>query len=163
MKHISKRIAIIIISSIAVLIGVFIGIGISSRGASELSRSEYIPTRVLSGNSITCTYKQTMTSYYQGEFAEQHLNPAETNPIIMTFNYLNTDEPELSFIDATRTITTVPVVKINEDNTKYVLIEASEYYTTTHTIYKNKGLGVYAKSVDLLGTPAGTLAMGECI
>ncbi|MFA5778436.1 MAG: hypothetical protein WC870_03060 [Candidatus Paceibacterota bacterium] len=71
--------------------------------------------------------------------------------------------PTLSYLDATKEITTVPIVKLLDNEDKIIFIDGSgEGYMALHTIFKKTGISIYSKNVDLLGTPSGTLSMGNC-
>ena len=115
-------------------------------------------------SEITCTYPLLLnTSYFNGEITHSLPKP-ETNPIIVTFSKLTADVGQMSSIDSTQTITTVPVVKISEDNEKIIYIEkSSDNYLSTYTIYKKLGVSVYTKTVSLLGIPSGSLSTGSCV
>lgn len=71
--------------------------------------------------------------------------------------------PKLSYIDSTQEITTVPIVKLLDNEDKIIFIDGSgNNYISLHTIFKKKGVSTYSKSVDLLGIPSATLSMGTC-
>lgn len=131
----------------------------------ERGSKEYFAGDDLSqAQDITCTYKQTVTADYFEDNISHKVPKQETNPLIFTFSDFDKEISKLSFIDATRTITTVPIVKIYEDDFKLVFIDgAGENYMTVHTIWKDRGIGTYAKNVDILGSPFATLAMGSCV
>lgn len=85
----------------------------------------------------------------------------------MIFSFSKLDDPkegQLSYIDSTKTITTVPIYKVREDDSQVVYLDGvGQSYLATHTIYKKKGISVYTKTVDLLGTPSGSLSIGTCV
>ena len=120
---------------------------------------------VSSAFEITCTYPQVLHASYFEQLVSHVLPKQEKNPLIFTFSDL--DSPtvsKLSFIDSTRTITTVPLVKLTDDQEKYIFIDGTgENYLSTHTLYKKEGVSTYTKTVGLFGMPSGTLAMGTCI
>lgn len=117
-----------------------------------------------SASKITCTYPQVSGAYYRDSTVTQFIPEPETSPLVFTFNNVGNEEfVELSYIDSTQTITTIPVVKLIDNSEKYVFLDGTgENYLTVHTIYKEKGLGTYTKNVDLMGTPSASLAMGSC-
>jgi|GEM_PF-2355568 len=121
---------------------------------------------ISSSKEITCKYNQTVGASYSSEEIAHYLPFAETNPIISTFSELN--DPEfsvLSSIDATQTITTYPLVKLVDDESKYIFLDSSDSsYLTTHTIYKNTGISTYTKNTDFFGVAQSvTSAMGTCV
>ena len=80
----------------------------------------------------------------------------ETNPTIMTFSNINSENPTVKFIDATRTISELPLIKLVDTPDKLVFIEGNgDPYFTLHTIYKDSSVSTYGKQVDLLGFPSG--------
>lgn len=119
----------------------------------------------LSGTGdITCTYPQILHVSYQNEEVSHELPKPETNPIIMTFSDIDSENPKIRFIDSTQTISEVPVIKILDSAEKLVFIEGTgDPYMTLHTVFKDSGVATFAKEVSLLGTPVGTLSMGTCI
>ena len=153
-----------IIGVLAVLVLIFAWLAFSpSSPKTSVSKSHFSSALSASGN-ITCTYPQVMhTSYQSGEITHELPKP-ETNPIIMTFTDLQQEVAIIQFIDATQTISEVPVVKVLDTADKFVFIEGSgEPYMTMHTIFKNTGVAIYAKQASLLGTPVGTISMGSCV
>ncbi len=116
--------------------------------------------------SMTCSYPQLLSTYFQDNEITYSLPEKETNPIIFTFSKnLNTDnEYQVSYIDATKIISTEPIFKILENDDKIVFIEGTgENYMTVHTIWKKEGIGTYIKNVDILGIKSASLAMGSCV
>lgn len=88
----------------------------------------------------------------------------ETSPIIMTFSDFDSEVAKVKFIDATQTISELPIVKIIDTAEKLMFLEGNgDPYMTVHTIYKNSGVATYEKSASLLGIPVGTIAMGTCV
>jgi hypothetical protein len=80
-------------------------------------------------------------------------------------NIIDTNlNPKLSYLDATKQITTSSITKILDDQNRFIFMDGSgNNYITIHTIYKKNGISTYSKSVDLMGTPYGTLSTGTCI
>ena len=82
----------------------------------------------------------------------------------MTFSDIQAEVAKIQFIDATQTISEVPIVKVVDTNEKLMFLEGNgDPYMTVHTIYKDSGVATYAKQISLLGTPVGTIAMGTCV
>lgn len=127
-------------------------------------KKEFLEKDISSATEITCTYPLLLnTSYLNGEITHSLPKP-ETNPIIITFSKLTEDVGQMSSIDSTQTITTVPIIKISEDNEKVIYIEKSNNnYLSTYTIYKKLGVSVYTKTVSLMGIPSGSLSTGSCV
>jgi len=119
---------------------------------------------ISSYKSITCSYPQVMSTYYINNKILHQLPKSESNPIIFTFsNFKDNESASLSYIDSTQEITTVPMVKLLDNNDKIIFLDGDgENYFSTHTVFKKTGVSVYTKSVDLLGFPSGTLSMGNC-
>ncbi len=125
----------------------------------------FVETDLSSATQITCTYRQTVNANYIHEITHE-LPKSEKNPLIFSFsNFTSTEDAQLNYVDATQTITTVPLVKIIDDSQKLVFLEGgTDNYLTTHTIYKKVGIGTYTKNVELLpGIPSVTAAMGSCV
>lgn len=119
---------------------------------------------LFSADKITCKYPQTLYASFIGGVISHELPKPETNPIIFSFsNFKNSNEAEMSYIDATQTITTVPLIKVTDDDEKIVFIEISPSYLILHTIYKETGVSTYAKNISLVGNPVATLSMGDCV
>jgi hypothetical protein len=116
-------------------------------------------------SKITCTYPQILnTAYINGEITHSLPKP-ETNPLVFIFSDLeNPDAGQLSYMDATQTITNVPLIKLRDDNDKVIYLDGTgENYLSIHTIYKKTGVSTYTKSVSLFNIPSGTLSMGSCV
>jgi hypothetical protein len=114
---------------------------------------------------ITCTYPRILnTSYNNGEISHMLPKP-ETNAMIFTFSELNNPKAgKLSYIDATRTITNVELIKLIDNENKLVYVEGTgENYLTVHTIYKKSGVATFAKNVEIFWIPSASLAMGSCV
>ncbi len=126
---------------------------------------EYEPASFSSNtNQITCTYPQILSANYFGGRVNHELPPREANPLIFTFTDFNGDVATLRYIDATRTISETQLYKLSESSDKLVFLEGDgSSYLSTHTIFKNAGVSLYSKQVDLIGTPSGSLAMGTCV
>jgi hypothetical protein len=123
-----------------------------------------IESDISSATQITCTYPQVLNaSYYDSEISHSLPDP-ETNPIIFTFtDFFDTQIGNLSFIDATQTITNVEVIKLIDNEEKMVFLEGTgDNYLTVHTIYKTEGIATYTKNVNIFGVLSGSLAMGSC-
>ena len=113
---------------------------------------------------ITCTYTQIMNVNYQGDEITHELPKRETNPIIMTFSDIDSEVAKIKFIDATQTISEVPVIKVLDTADKLIFLEGSgDPYMTMHTIYKGTGVSIFAKQISLLCIPIGTISMGTCL
>lgn len=156
-----KNIALVIL---VILVLVFAWLVFSpSAPATSVNQPHYDTALSVSGN-ITCTYPQVLHTSYQGGEITHELPKPETNPIIMTFSGINSEVVKVQFIDATQTISEVPVVKVVDTAEKLMFIEGNgDPYMTVHTIYKNVGVGTYEKSMSLLGIPVGTIGMGSCV
>ncbi len=156
-----KNIALIILVVLAMVLAWFVFS--SSSPATSVNQLHYDTTLSASGN-ITCTYPQVLHASYQSGEITHELPKPETNPIIMTFSGINSETPKVQFIDATQTISEVPIVKVVDTAEKLMFIEGNgDPYMTVHTIYKNAGVGTYEKSMSLLGIPVGTIGMGSCV
>jgi len=138
---------------------------ITKGSSKELSVTKLHSVKSLSSsNNITCTYSQTLYAGYESGKITHELSKPEINPIIMTFSDIQTETPKIQFIDSTRTISEVFVIKIIDTVEKLMFLEGNgDPYLTVHTIYKKLGVGTYEKSVSLLGTPWGTISMGSCV
>lgn len=157
------------------VLGVVIGAGATTLFVQSKSFepiSVYIPfdnyIKLDTGTSISCTFPQMISAYYKDGQIEHTLPKPELNPIVFTFSDFNREEglASLSYIDATRTVSTVPLAIMFEDEDKIVLIEnGGESYLTSHTIFKKHGVAIYSKQIllpFLEGIPSGTTAMGTC-
>lgn len=80
-------------------------------------------------------------------------------------NMIDTNlNPKLSYLDATKQITTSSITKILDDQNRFIFMDGSgNNYITIYTIYKKNGVSTYSKSVDLMGIPYGSLSTGTCI
>jgi hypothetical protein len=134
--------------------------------AGEYKRSMSVLSNDVSiATQITCTFPQTISAIYMNTITHILPNP-EINPMIFTFSKIKEPElAQLSYIDSTRSISTVPIVKLRDDNEKFIFIEGGgEDYLTVHTIYKKTGIATYAKNINLAGIiPSTTSAMGSCV
>lgn len=155
----------LVIWVLIVLVLIFAGLAFSSKSSKEKSVKQSHAASVLSASGeITCTYPQVMQASYQSAEITHQLPKPETNPIIMTFSDIHEKVSKIKFIDSTRTISEVPIIKVVETAEKLMFLEGNgDPYMTVHTIYKSMGVASYAKSISLLGTPAGTIAMGTCV
>lgn len=149
---------------------VFLGFGVSyfinnqsAIGESEVSEY-YYGSSIIGAQSITCTYPQLLSTSYISNAINHTLPNPETNPIIMTYSDFDDEYASVKFIDATQTISELPLIKIFEDDEKLVFLEgANESYTTLHTIYLKEGVSIYSKEASLLGIPISSTGMGTCI
>lgn len=116
-----------------------------------------------SGNTI-CTYPQVLhTSYQSGEITHELPKP-EINPIIMSFSDIDSEVAKVKFINATQTISELPIVKVVDTAEKLILLEGNgNPYMTVHTIYKESDVATNEKSMSLLGIPVGTVGIGSCV
>lgn len=113
---------------------------------------------------ITCTYPQVINGNYFENKVSHEIPPPETNPFIFTFSDVQEEVSKLKYIDATQTISEVPIIQLLNNDEKIVFVEGTgDAYITLHTIFKNTGISIYSKQVSLLGIPIGTLAIGTCI
>ena len=129
---------------------------------SSVVKSPLTSTLSASGN-ITCTYPQVLHASYQSGEITHELPKPETNPIIMTFSDIDSEVAKVKFIDATQTISELPLVKVIDTAEKLMFLEGNgEPYITVHTIYKESGVATYEKSMSLLGIPVGSIGMGSC-
>ena len=133
-------------------------------GEKELSKKQLLlGVDVSSADKITCSYPQVVSAHYVNGSADYSIPEKETSPLIFTFSDFENEVAELSYVDSTQTITTVPVLKFVDSGEKLVFMEGTgENYMTIHTIYKNKGISSYTKQVDLLGAPSVAMSMGAC-
>ena len=153
------------IGALAIILVLILAWFIFSFNTTTTSTSKYHYALGLSTTSdITCTYPQTLYSSFQGEEVTHELPLPETNPIIITFSDFDAEASKAKFIDSTQTISEVPLVKLVDTPEKFIFVEGSgDPYITVHTIYKESGVATFAKSVSLLGTPVGSMAMGTCV
>lgn len=148
------------------LFGMFLYFGNNSgtNGSNNKVKKNFLANDISSATKITCTYPQTISALYQENEISHSLNEPEKNPMIFTFSKL--DDPKmgsLSFIDATQTITTVPIVRILENEDQFIYVEGDSYFTV-HTIYKKTGISTYSKNINFFDTiPSMTSAMGSCV
>ncbi|OHA05808.1 MAG: hypothetical protein A2934_04410 [Candidatus Sungbacteria bacterium RIFCSPLOWO2_01_FULL_47_10] len=158
-----KRNLIIGILLILVLVFAWIAFSPSAPKTSSATKSHFAQKLSASG-SITCTYPQVLhTSYQSGEITHELPKP-ETNPIIMTFSDFDSEVAKVKFIDATQSISEVPLIKVIDTAEKLMFLEGNgEPYMTVHTIYKESGVATYEKSMSLLGIPVGSMGMGSCV
>ena len=148
-----------------VLVLVFGYLAFSPNSPQEKSaKQSHFASTLSASSNITCTYPQVLYVSYSGGEISHELPKPETNPIIMTFSDMQTEVAKIKFIDSTQTISEVPILKVVDTAEKLMFLERNgESYMTVHTIYKDTGVATYAKSVSLLGTPAGTISMGSCV
>ena len=144
-----------------VFVGVIIYV-LSLKNSREEWSEDFLANNISGAEKITCTYKHVLNSSYSNNKITQALPLPETNPLIFTFSKINSDEPELSYIDSTQTITTTSIVTLVNREDKIVFLEGSENYLTMHTIYPDKGVATYTKNVDIFGIPSASLSMGTC-
>lgn len=79
-------------------------------------------------------------------------------------DYIDSEIAKVKFIDATQSISELPIVKVVDTAEKLMFLEGnSDPYMTVHTIYKESGVATYEKSMSLLGIPVGTVGMGSCV
>lgn len=154
----------VVIGILAILVAVFAWMAFSPSATQiSVSKQHFASALTASGN-ITCTYPQVLHTSYQSGKITHELPKPETNPIIMTFSDIQAEVAKIQFIDATQTISEVPIVKVVDTNEKLMFLEGNgDPYMTVHTIYKDSGVATYAKQISLLGTPVGTIAMGTCV
>jgi len=147
-----------------IVLAFFVFIYTSNNSQETSTELQYFSLPVSTNSDITCTYPQVLQAYYVDNKVTHELPKPETNPLIFTFSNVDSDVSTLKYIDATRTISEVPIIKIAEDSEKIIFIDGTgDPYITTHVIYKDMGIATYAKNISLLGTPSGTLSMGTCI
>lgn len=136
---------------------------------SELNETKVVKsfykTDISRAEQITCTYHQILSTSYLSNEISHTLNKPEKNPLIFSFSkYKNEKGGVLSYLDSTQTITNVPLVKLLENDEKIIFIDGdAENYLSIHTIYKKEGVSSYAKNVNILGIPMGSLGMGSCV
>lgn len=164
----------LIIAALAILILVFGWLAFQPRiqkiPVKEISLNTsfvmkpYPASKLSALGDITCTYPQVLQASYSSGEIKHELPKPETNPIVMTFGDIQEKTSKIKFIDATRTISEVPIMKFVDNEEKLIFIEGNgNPYITTHTIYKNTGISIYAKQLSFLGTPVGTISMGTCV
>jgi hypothetical protein len=139
-------------------------LGFVSRLDGQSAAHNWDPVDLADASEISCTYPQILyANYYEG-VVKHELSLPETNPAIFTFSDFSEEFGRLKYIDATRTISEAPLVKLSEDDEKIVFLEgAGENYVATHMIFKKLGTAIYTKGVNLIGIPSGSLAVGTCI
>lgn len=150
----------------ATLLILVAGLAVTLLVSGKNERKNVVSSTDLSSSAtITCTYNQTLNANYVGSEISHNLPDPEKQALIFTFSqFKNSETGQLSYLDATKTITTIPIIKLIENTDKMVYIDGTgENYLTIHTIYKKLGIATYAKNVDLLGIPSATLAMGTCV
>lgn len=154
----------LIIGILVVLVFVFGWIAFSPTTQETSVKKSHFGIKLSASGNITCTYPQVLhTSYQSGEITHELPKP-ETNPIIMTFSNFDSEVAKVKFIDATQTISELPLVKVIDTAEKLMFLEGNgEPYITVHTIYKESGVATYEKSMSLLGIPVGSMGMGSCV
>lgn len=155
-KYLKNIVIIVLFVFIAIY---FLGFNKNSNEWSE----NFIANNIAGSPKITCTYKHVLNSSYSDSKITQALPPPEVNPLVFTFSDIDTKNPQLSTIDATRSITTVPIITLVSREDKIVFIDGSENYITVHTIYPDRGIATYTKNVDFFGIPSASLSMGTCV
>lgn len=149
-----------------IIIIAFVGIlvyALSLKDTKKEWSEDFSVNNITGSEKITCTYKHVLHSSYSNNKITQELPLPETNPLIFTFSDIDSENPQLSTIDATRSITTIPVVTLVNREDKIVFLDGSENYITVHTIYPDRGVATYTKNVDFFGTPSASLSMGTCV
>lgn len=158
-----KRNLVIGILVILVLVFAWLAFSLTPHQETSVKKSHFASALSASVN-ITCTYPQVLHASYQSGEITHDLPKPETNPIIMTFSKIKSEAPKIQFIDATQTISEVPVIKVVDIADKLMFLEGNgDPYMTMHTIYKDLGVATYEKSMSLLGVPVGTISMGTCV
>lgn len=153
----------LIIGILVVLVLVFGWMAFSTIQEASVKKSHFGIKLSASGN-ITCTYPQVLHASYQSGEITHELPKPETNPIIMTFSDFDSEVAKVKFIDATQTISELPLVKVIDTAEKLMFLEGNgDPYITIHTIYKESGVATYEKSMSLLGIPVGSMGMGSCV
>jgi len=146
-------------------IGILVGILVISlfylfSSASKLVEQTHFDFPLSALGDITCTYPQIVNGRYFDNKITHEIPPPETIPFIFTFSDIQESVSKLKYIDATKTISEVPIVSLMNNNEKIVFVErTSEAYVTLHTIFKNTGISIYSKQLDLAGIPVGSLAI----
>lgn len=155
----------LIIGILVVLVLVFGYLAFLSNSPQKKSvRQSHLASTLSASSNITCTYPQILYVSYSGGEVTHELPKPETNPIIMTFSGIDSEVAKVKFIDATQTISELPLIKVIDTAEKLMFLEGNgEPYITVHTIYKDTGVSTYAKSISILGTPVGTISMGTCV
>lgn len=157
-KHKYKFLVVTLLAVIGILI-----VLLTNKDMRFEVKSYFYGTNLTYASKITCTYPQLLSASYLQNEVTHELPVPETNPLIFTFSDFSEENPQMSYIDATRTITTIPVIKIIDNEEKMVFLDGgAENYLSTHTIYKENGIATYTKNVSLLGNPLASLAMGTC-
>lgn len=156
--------------ALILLAGCFIGyIGFSIKSSKVTNAENKITFQkkdISNATKITCTYLQTLNANYSDSEISHILPKPESNPMIFTFSKLEDSKVgELSFLDSTRTITNVSLIKILDNDEKLVYLEGNaDSYLTVHTIYKKIGVSTYTKNINLAGIiPSTTSGMGSCV
>lgn len=137
---------------------------VSGKNTNE-SKTVFVGQDLSAATQITCTYPEVLNvNYFDNQIS--HVMPKkETNPLIFTFSELSDPKVgQLSYLDTTRSITNVPILKLLEDEEKIIYVDGTgENYLSIHSIYKESGVSTYTKSVSLFGIPSGSLSMGSCV
>lgn len=158
------KIIIVLLASVLVGVVVVTFNNKNSTNPKEVKKS-FRKNDVSRAIQITCTYPQVLQAkYLDGEVSHTIPEP-ETNPMIFTFSKLKDSEVgQLSYLDASLSITNVPIYKVIDNSEKIVYLDgAGENYLSTHTIYKESGVSIYTKTVSILGIPLGILSAGTCV
>ncbi len=158
MENKNSVIGILVLSLIIMAYALF-----SSKESTTTSVKNYTSFALMTTSDVTCTYPQTLHASYINDEIAHELPKPETNPMIFTFSDMQEEVSKLKFIDATRSISEVPIIKVMETKEKAIFLEGSgNPYITIHTLYKDKGVSTYTKQISIFGTPTATLAMGTC-
>lgn len=158
----SKKNILIALLSIALIIAL---VWPSSPPGDELViNSEYEPVEIFNPDEITCEYPRVMMSGYTSGELKYSLPSPEENPMIITFSDLQSNTPKLKALDATRTISETPLVKLDDFEERIMLIEGSgEPYLTVYTIYKDTGISTFTKQASLFSEAQyTTMSVGTC-
>lgn len=159
--------AIIGIASVGIVASVMLALLSSDSkdtgGLIGTTQRTFLGSNLTRASEITCTYPTIMYTMMSGGEISHNLPKDESQPMIFTFTELGKEFGSLASIDSTKTITTTPVARIVSNDEKLIYLSFNDNYFSTYTIFKKTGVSVYSKSVDLMGTPSGSMAMGSCV
>ena len=156
-------------------IGIFIGLYLQDESVAYVDKptvnileeeisvaTTYESRNLVGSSSVTCTYPQTVGANRVDGVVKHALPVKETSPLTFTFQGVGDDQAILSYLDATKSITTVPITKIDEELGRMSYVELSDSQMTVHTLFLDDGIASYTKNLEIFGVQITTLAMGSC-
>lgn len=125
---------------------------------------DYLGSRLGDKDIITCTFERTIeVANENGKIF--HKSPhKESNPLIMTFVGLTTENPRLKGIGSQDTSYESNLVVLSDNSEKITLGESTSVQGNVfiYSIYKEKGVGIWTKHYSFAGIPLGVISMGKC-